>query len=274
MIYRYINPSPLLQDFVKKYLLIHFVLDAAKPYPFKPFPARLEQGITFNFEGFNNWINVQTQVRQIAPLCAIFGQHTTRFNLHPSGSYKLLRIFFQPGALYRLLGVPLIEFTDTWIDAASVIDSEVVEVNEQLANAQDYTKMIQVVESYLLKKVQSVQIEAHPLDRIARLLETSVTNFSLSWLSEQACLSPRQFDRRFIERMGVSPKLYSRIARYYKAFQFREAHPEVDWLTVALHFGYSDVQHLNKDFKAFAGVTPNMLLKENKQCPEKILHLV
>jgi AraC-like DNA-binding protein len=73
--------------------------------------------------------------------------------------------------------------------------------------------------------------------------------------------------------MGVCPKLYSRIARYYQAFRYREAHPAADWLTVALRYGYSDVQHLNKDFRAFAGVTPNRLLEENSQSPENILHL-
>lgn len=133
---------------MKKYLLIQFVLDEAKPYPFIPFPARLEQGITFNFQGSNNWITVQTQVRQTAPLRAIFGQHTTRFNLHSSSSYQLLHVFFQPGARYRLLGVPLIEVTDTWIDAESAVDNEVMGVNEQLANAPDNTKMIRLVESY------------------------------------------------------------------------------------------------------------------------------
>jgi AraC-like DNA-binding protein len=273
VIYRYITPSPPLQALVKQYLLIHFEFCAATPVPLKPFPARPEQSITFNFKGFNNWANPQTETWQNAPASAIFGQHTARFNLYPSGHYKLLRVFFQPGALYRLLGVPLSAFTDAWVDAEAVLGSEVRAVNERLANAQNYGQVIQMVEGYLLRKMQSVRLAAHPLDRVGQLLEADPTRFSLDWLSGQACLSPRQFDRRFNERMGVCPKLYSRIARYYQAFRYREAHPAADWLTVALRYGYSDVQHLNKDFRAFAGVTPNRLLEENSQSPENILHL-
>lgn len=73
--------------------------------------------------------------------------------------------------------------------------------------------------------------------------------------------------------MGIGPKLYSRISRFYQAFQYKEMHPHLDWLSVAVHFGYSDYDHLAKDFKQFANVTPNLLLKENAQRPEIIVDL-
>ena len=97
--------------------------------------------------------------------------------------------------------------------------------------------------------------------------------FSLDWLADQACLSPRQLQRKFIERMGVGPKLYARICRFHKAFLWKESHPEADWLFIALNFGYTDFHHLFKDFKEFAGVTPNTLIHEYAQSPEKILNL-
>lgn len=47
----------------------------------------------------------------------------------------------------------------------------------------------------------------------------------------------------------------------------------VDWLTVAVQFGYTDYNHLAKDFKQFANVTPNIILKEYEQRPEIIMNL-
>lgn len=99
------------------------------------------------------------------------------------------------------------------------------------------------------------------------------TPFSLDWLANQANLSPRQFERKFSERMGIGPKLYSRISRFYQTFDYKEKHPQIDWLTVAVRFGYTDYDHLAKDFKQFTNVTPNIILREYAQRPEMIVNL-
>ena len=73
--------------------------------------------------------------------------------------------------------------------------------------------------------------------------------------------------------MGISPKLYSRIVRFFRAYQYKEAHPSENWLGIALLFGYTDYQHLAKDFREFALAGPNLWISEDNQSPERILHL-
>ena len=73
--------------------------------------------------------------------------------------------------------------------------------------------------------------------------------------------------------MGIGPKLFSRISRFHQAFMWKEANLQADWFTIAVNFGYTDFHHLFKDFKEFAGVTPNTLLSEHALSPEKILRL-
>jgi hypothetical protein len=77
----------------------------------------------------------------------------------------------------------------------------------------------------------------------------------------------------FAKRIGIGPKLYSRISRFFQAFQYKETQPDLDWLTVAVQFGYTDYHHLAKDFKQFANATPNLLLKENSLRPEIVVSL-
>lgn len=117
--------------------------------------------------------------------------------------------------------------------------------------------MIKLVENYLLKKMRSIKIDVHPVDTVSKFLLESSTRFSLDWLVSQASLSPRQFERKFNERIGIGPKMYSRIIRFYKAFEYKESHPSVAWLTIAIQFGYSDYYHLAKDFKQLSNVTPS-----------------
>jgi transcriptional regulator GlxA family with amidase domain len=120
----------------------------------------------------------------------------------------------------------------------------------------------------MLDRLKKVKIDPHPVDQIGQCLLDNPIPFSLDWLAGQACLSPRQFERKFNERIGVGPKLYSRISRFFLAFRHKANHPGLDWLTVATHFGYTDYYHLAKDFKPFSGATPNLILDQHARRPE------
>jgi transcriptional regulator GlxA family with amidase domain len=185
----------------------------------------------------------------------------------------MFRVHFHPGALYRLLGIPLFEFTHQYSDASAIISREVEDVNERLANCSDYTQMVQVVETYLIEKVKNVKKSPYQIDDIAACMLANPSKFSLDYLAYQACLSPRQFNRKFTERIGIGPKLYSRIIRFYRAYKYKERNPSADWLTVAILFDYADYQHLVKDFKEFAGATPAIWAYEDNQSPERILEI-
>ena len=273
MIYQYVAPSPILKQYVRDYLVAHFIFDKKQDIPSKAYSPKPEQTITFLPKGKLTISNPLTGEKDDAPAISICGQQISRYNFYLTSEYLMLRIHFNPGALYRLLGVPLYEFTDCWFDAIPVIRREIVELNERLADCPNYRQMITLIEDYLIKKVSKIKADAHPLDKVASCLFTNPSRFSLDWLARESCLSPRQFNRKFTERMGVGPKLYSRVVRFYRAYQYKEAHPHVDWLTVALLFNYTDYQHLVKDFRQFAQVTPNSWIHEDNRSPERILRL-
>lgn len=273
MIYQYIASSPALQEFVRDYLIAHFIFDKDAQIPYKPYSPKPEQTITFLPKGGLTLNNTLTRERWIAPMISICGQQVSRYNFHLTSEYLMLRVHFHPGALFRLLRIPLSEFTNCWFDATSVIGREISDVNERLANCLTYIQMITVVEEYLVNKIRKVKVDTHPLDKVASCLFTNPSQFSLDSLAKQSFLCHRQFNRKFIERMGVGPKLYSRVVRFYKAYQYKETHPREDWLTIALLFGYTDYQHMVKDFKEFAQETPTLWVDQDNQSPERLLQL-
>ncbi len=273
MIYQYIAPSPVLQEYVRDYLVAHFIFHKGQVIPYKPYSPKPEHTITFLPKGNLTLRHPLSGEAQIAPAISICGQQVSRYNFYLSTEYLMLRVHFHPGALFRLLRIPLGEFTNHWLDATAVLGDEISDVNDQLANCLGYAHMLEVVEYYLISKINKLKVDAHLLDKVATCLLTNPCRFSLDWLARQACLCPRQFNRRFTERMGVGPKLYSRIVRFYKAYQYKEAHPEEDWLSVALLFGYTDYQHLVKDFKQFSQATPGLWISQDNQSPERILQL-
>jgi AraC-like DNA-binding protein len=69
--------------------------------------------------------------------------------------------------------------------------------------------------------------------------------------------SPRQMERAFAEVVGLTPKMFSRIARFQRAIRMSRS---AGWADVAASCGYSDQSHLVRDFHEFAGAAPTQLL--------------
>lgn len=270
MIFSHIAPKPGLRDFVRDYLIAHFRFDHEKPTARKPYAPKPEQGITFFVRGRPTAVNPRTGDVQTASAVSIFGQQHQRCDVHLPAEFLMLRVHFQPGALFRLLKVPLYQFGESYFDAELVMGTDVRDVSERLSNARSHTEMIGLLEEYLARRIRQGAQDVHPADRAAIRLTADPRNASLDWLAREACLSARQFNRKFNERIGVGPKLYGRLVRFHHAYRLKMLHPTIAWTLVAIECGYADYQHMVKDFRYFTNGTPNVWLEEDSTSPEHV----
>jgi len=271
MIFSHITPSPALRDFVRDYLIAHFRFGKGDPPPLKPYAPKPEQGITFFVRGRPTSVNPLTAEKQTASPVSIFGQQHQRCDVHLTAEFLMLRVHFQPGALFRLLNVPLYEFGENYFDAELVLGAEVRDVGERLSNASSYAEMLALLEEYLIRCVRKGTQGVHAADRAAIRMTADPANASLDWLAREACLSPRQFNRKFTERMGVGPKLYCRLLRFHRAYHLKASHQTLAWPLVAIECGYADYQHMVRDFRYFTNATPNVWLADESTSPEHVL---
>jgi AraC-like DNA-binding protein len=271
MIQQSFKPGEHLKKYIREYIIIDLEIDPRLRVPVKPYPANPEQGITFYAKGFVTSSDPVTSVFERRPKSVIFGQPLCMQNLQPTHRYLMLDVRFQPGMLFKFLKTPLTEFVHKNVDAELLLGREVSEINERLANAGDYKKMIIIIENYLWNKIRKIKEDNHPFENIARLIQDNNHIFSLDKLAKEACLSHSQFERKFKQQTGVTPKLFLRICRFYQAFRFKERKPLLDWKSIAWETGYCDYQHLVKDFKEFSGNTPNTLIMEYNQSVENWL---
>ncbi len=75
-------------------------------------------------------------------------------------------------------------------------------------------------------------------------------------------MSTRQFERRFTCGIGLSPKLYVRIARFESALESKVLSTAESWTGVANRLGYFDQIDMMKDFREFSGEIPTTLLAQ------------
>jgi AraC-like DNA-binding protein len=200
---------------------------------------------------------------------SVMGQPCVITNRQPGHNFMMFQIVFQPGALFRLTGVPSNLLTNHFFDAEAIFSSEVNLVNERLSSTDNYLEMVEIVEQFLWYQIRKVKYDVRPVDKVGLYLISHAKPVSMDWLARQACLSRKQFYRKFVERMGVSPKLYSRIVQFDNAVKMKNAKPDKDWLSIALELGYYDYQHLVKDFREFTIMTPAAFYQQDSKAPER-----
>jgi len=195
------------------------------------------------------------------PECVIVGPQITPVELELKKNHRAVMIGFQPGGLFRFLGIPMKEMFDDGIDGFHILDRGINNLIDELRETQHPEEVNAKVQTYLLHKTERVR-ELQPLDKALKKLYITGNNYTMDLVAQDACLSLRQFQRKCHERLGMNPKLYARIARFSKAYMMYEGNRQLTWSQISHRCGYFDQMHFIKDFKEFAGVTPGLMSKK------------
>lgn len=250
-------------------MLVHAEVDNTSlpvicPYPPTPQPSLffyIHDQVKVKLDGQDDFI--------VQPRAVIVGQQLTRVMIDINRSHKAVRVGFHPGGLHRLLGFSMEKFIDGNYDAGDVFGGDIKILDERLQEAKDFDTIKDIIESFLLIKAKSLRT-ALPFDKAMLELMRSNGNLPMEELASLSCLSIRQFERVSKERIGLAPKLFSRLVRFSKAYRLRENLPHVSWTSIAYECGYFDQMHLIRDFKQFAGVTPGSIEKDLDHTPVRL----
>lgn len=262
-------PAPALAPFVRVYRLVHFVFDNAAIIPYKPYPPRPEHCLSFYPRDTESVEYSNSGKKQQHLKTVLMGQQTEVTNRYVGKDFLVVQVVFRPGGLYRITGIPSQQLTNCYLDAEIIFGPAIKEVNDKLNDAVDFREMLQAVERFLWKQVKRNLQAPHILDEVSNSILTADETKPVEWLAKASCLSMRQYERKFMERMGVSPKYFSKVARFENAFRMKNTAPLLDWLTIAIQCGYYDYQHLVKDYKTFTNQTPTEFHLLDDASPER-----
>ncbi len=269
MILSEFTPSPSLTEFVRVYRVVHFVFDDITKIPFKPYPPRPEHCLSFYPRDTETveYVNSGAKIKNLKTV--LFGQQSEVTNRFVGKDFLVFQVVFSPGRLYRLTGIPSQQLNNCYFDAETIFAKDIKEVNDKLNDAANFNEMVVVVESFLWKQINRGVKEFHRLDQVSNLILKTDKILNVEWLAKESCLSLRQYERKFIERMGVSPRYFSNVVCFENALRMKNKFPHLDWLTIAINCGYYDYQHLSKDYQKFTQKLPNKF--HDLESPEKLL---
>jgi AraC-like DNA-binding protein len=264
-----ISPSPLMREYIRHYE--YREIATQDRVAVRPLPARPEQLLQFHLLGQFEVFDYRAGRPSLVPSAIIVGPQTYRVaDLLLKGRFLVFVIVFQPTGFHRLFGLPMGELTDRACEASDLIGSKAQFLHERLHKSTSLREMVRAAEDFLLAKVAVAQ-PFHPVQNAAAYVLTHNGQINLDSLVLRSGLSQRQFERKFTEQVGVSPKLYSRIVRLNYALRLKQQRPNLQWTDVTYEAGYFDQMHLVKDFKSLAGETPSRFLRMLNAEPDVLL---
>ncbi len=255
------KPHPGLQHFISRITLIRYQLDPSNPRLTNPFPPQPDNCMflyPYDSVCCHNYSN--SSIEEL-PKSILVGPQLSRVDLSMGNNMLVIMISFQPGGMHRLLHIPMHEMLGQPFDATLLLGNEIKEINERLNNTSDYNRMIDIIQGYLLKQAKKLKASL-PIEYVLMQNKLTKKYLNVNQLAKDSCISTRQLERQFKERIGMPPKLFSRLVRFSKAWVMREKNNEIPWIKIAHACDYADQMHMIRDFKDFAGVTPGILQRD------------
>lgn len=253
------SPVPALRRFVRRYVQRRTLADAA--VTIEPIVARLGVMLEFQFSARYEIPVYATGLLDPCPLVTLIGPITyRRVRLHIPANLEALVVLFSPQGFHDLFGEPVAALTELGTEAHSVLGASMPRLYERLGNAETFEQRVALLDEFLLERVY----EAKAADRISKAFDCLAMPGSTVKIGEifaQTGLSLRQFERRCLERAGVTPKMIARIARFQRALQMKKEKRQ-SWTQIAHSLDYHDQMHMIRDFRAFAGGTPVQTCEE------------
>lgn len=262
-------PSPILKEFVRTFRIVDFVFAANQIIPYKPYPPKPEHCLSFyprDTETVEYAVSGKTKAKLKS---VVFGQQTEVTYRCVGRDFLVFQVVFRPGALFRLTRIPSFELNNSYIDAEAIFPLSIKDVNLKLQETKNYTDMVNIVESFLISLLSRKVKPSHGLDIITNQILNQSAVVDIDWLAHESCLSTRQFERKFLERMGVSAKYYNSLIRFENAFRMKNKFPQLDWLTIAVQCGYYDYQHLSKTYQKLTLKSPTEFHLLDLNSPER-----
>ncbi|MEZ4801448.1 MAG: AraC family transcriptional regulator [Gelidibacter sp.] len=177
-------------------------------------------------------------------------------------NFGILVVCFKPWAIHNFIPFHIKEVPGQRIELKDLYPNKMQQLEEKLHHAKADSERIFIIESFLLAILKEKPISQKML-KACSMIKKSVGMMTVCDIAKKVDLSEKQFHRNFTESTGISPKLYSRLERFYFAVtKMKQA--QTSLTDIALDSGYFDQAHFIHEFKNFAHITPKEYQKNEK----------
>jgi AraC-like DNA-binding protein len=214
--------------------------------------------LVFRLSGeFTRWqLDAAARTRTRMNASYIIGGRSGSVLAQSPGGLRLAGVKLDPRALRSLVRRPLDDFRDNTVDFAELNCRALLELEDQVANLDDVRRLAEVLDSFFLRTLgHDLQDDALVHHFVETIRATHGGHPIFEWARKHG-VSPRTLERRFVARMGMTPKQFARVERFKHSYQRWNA-PAAALTSRRAHLeGYYDESHFDREFRRFTGASP------------------
>jgi AraC-like DNA-binding protein len=196
-------------------------------------------------------VDLVIEVRGASGVDLVYGTTTTRTDVAVEPGSHYLGVRFRPGQSRHFVGAPARELTDASESARGLLLFGLDDVPERITDRDVFARLDAVLQRHVARR----QPARARIDDVIASIEAA---HGTARIDEAAALfgkSRRQFERAFLETVGVTAKLFAQIARFHHASDLL-ARSSLSLADIAAESGYSDQSHMNHAFNRLARTSP------------------
>lgn len=178
----------------------------------------------------------------VQPRSMFVGQMTGPVVVEALGNIHCFGIRFEPAGVW-----PLFRFSQA--DTLEQIVPQLLfpsAIERRILSAQSPSRRVALVEEALFRLLPAV---SDPW--CAAITDVLSGALPVAALRQSSGVGIRQFERLFLTRVGMTSRMFARLARFRQALSMRGP-----WAEIAAACGYYDQSHLIRDFQQFTGMPP------------------
>ncbi|MEJ1239171.1 helix-turn-helix domain-containing protein [Chryseolinea sp. T2] len=252
MQYTKFKPGALLAPFVECYY--HWEGVAAEPLTVQSPPNGFGAIVFNNGAPYQSSQNSNIQVP--IPKAFVSGQFTSNYRLHLHGTISNIGAVLRPATVHNFFSVRMSHLVNTRIslDYLAGIDGDSLwnEMNTKLT----VSDRVAFLEEFLGRYVSTGKSNLSIIDEAIEHIDSMKGCVTVDSVATHLRISRRYLEKKFLEKVGISPKYYARIKRF-SILSNEIAHTKrIDWQHIVSQYGFHDQSHLVKEFLEFNQMNP------------------
>lgn len=252
MIFKTYKPEKRLASVVKFYWSLDGKLSPTQMYVHRTLANHCPE-IIFHYGSEFKEIIAGTKIEKTFRF-GVHGQTDIVRQFTSKDSCGIFGVMLQPYAIPLLFKLSATEVKNELIDITLLLGQEGKDISDQIMLTNTNAERITLMNRFLTRQMR--EINDVPIIRSIHNICSEKGNLSIQKLASQSFWSQRQFERKFKDLTGFSPKAFSRLVRF-KSIVDNNSYVHAKTMTeISYDFGYYDQSHFINDFRQYSGYSP------------------
>lgn len=188
------------------------------------------------------------------------GAYDAHVVVEANGSQGGVQIDFTILGMRLFLGRPLAALTNRGVALEDIFGSAGRRLTSELHDTPTWEARFDLLDREIGGRVASARRPASEVLCAWTRIVNSGGLVPIRSLVDETGWSQKHLISQFREHIGLAPKMFARVMRFGSAVDRLRRRDHASLTELALDCGYYDQAHFDRDFRAFAGVTPTELI--------------